>query len=154
MTLEEKLREMILNKYHSMREFSTRIDVPNSTVESILKRGVQNSSVSNVIKLCKGLNISVEALAEGKIKKVNHSKQRKQELKAIRKKYKIAKPGVFKHKKTNDLEKIINDAIEDINNLTTPTINGQPIKHSDVNSIVDTINFGVGIINKRLAEED
>ena len=58
MTIEEKLKELILNRYHSIREFTIQHDIPYTTMVSIFKRGVDNSSLTNIIKICKALNIS------------------------------------------------------------------------------------------------
>lgn len=67
MTTEEKLKEFILTKYRSIREFTQAIDMPYSTMTTILKKGVNNSNVQNIIKICQALDISADALAEGKI---------------------------------------------------------------------------------------
>jgi predicted transcriptional regulator len=67
MSIEEELKEYILSRYDSLREFSITADIPNSTVNTILIRGVENAKVANVIKICKALNISADALADGKI---------------------------------------------------------------------------------------
>lgn len=67
MTNEEKLRHLILSKYKSIREFTIEADIPYTTMDSILRRGVGNSSVDNIIKVCKTLRISVDALARGEI---------------------------------------------------------------------------------------
>ena len=67
MTIEEKLKALILERYKSVREFCQVVDMPNSTVDSIFRRGIANSSVANVIKICKVLNISADELAEGRI---------------------------------------------------------------------------------------
>lgn len=67
MIIEEKLKELILSRYNSIREFSIRAEIPNSTLESMFKRGIGNSSLTNVLKLCKALNISADALADGEI---------------------------------------------------------------------------------------
>lgn len=64
--LEEKIRKLIIEKYGSVRQFAFKIDVPYTTVDTILKRGIDNSNVGNVIKMCKALNISVESLIDGK----------------------------------------------------------------------------------------
>lgn len=64
--LEDKLKELIINKYGSIRQFSFKIDIPNTTVDSILKRGLDNSNVGNVIKMCKALDISIDTLLENK----------------------------------------------------------------------------------------
>ena len=67
MTREELLKECILTKYRSVREFCMQIDVPYSTVDSIFKRGIMVSSVSLIIKICDRLNIDVDELINGRI---------------------------------------------------------------------------------------
>ena len=67
MFVEEKLKELILDQYKSVREFSIIINMPYTTLDSIFKRGIGNSSVTNLIKVCKKLNISLDDLADGKI---------------------------------------------------------------------------------------
>lgn len=67
MTIEDQLKNLILSRYRSIREFTIAIDMPYTTMDSIFRRGVGNSSVTNVIKICKALGISADELAEGKI---------------------------------------------------------------------------------------
>lgn len=67
MTKEEQLKAFILTKYKSLREFTQEFDIPYSTMSTILKRGIDNSNVTNIIKICQALNISADELAEGKI---------------------------------------------------------------------------------------
>lgn len=67
MTTEEKLKRRILSQFKSIRDFASYIDMPYTTVKSILSRGVLNSNVGNVTKICNHLNISVDALIDGKI---------------------------------------------------------------------------------------
>ena len=67
MTIEDQLKNLILSRYRSIREFVISIDMPYTTMDSIFRRGIGNSSVSNVIKICKALGISADELAEGKI---------------------------------------------------------------------------------------
>lgn len=64
--LEEKLKNIIIDKFGSVRQFSLKIDIPYTTVDSILKRGIDNSNVGNVIKMCKALNISIDNLLDNK----------------------------------------------------------------------------------------
>ncbi len=66
-SVEERLKELILSRYKSVREFTTLIDMPYSTFDSILKRGVSNSNIANILKICAALNIDAEALAAGEI---------------------------------------------------------------------------------------
>lgn len=62
--LEEKLKELILEKYGSIRQFAIKIDIPYTIVDTILKKGINNSNIGNVIKICKSLNISVDKLVD------------------------------------------------------------------------------------------
>ncbi len=67
MTIEDKLKNLILEQYSSIREFTIKIDMAYSTLDSIFKRGIQNATLTNVLKICKGLHISADALANGDI---------------------------------------------------------------------------------------
>ena len=67
MTTEEKLKGYILAKYKSIREFVLAADIPYSTFDTILKRGVMNASIGNVLKICSVLSISADELANGNI---------------------------------------------------------------------------------------
>jgi repressor LexA len=62
--LENKIKDLIIEKYGSIRQFSIKIGLPYTTIDSILKRGIDNSNVSNVIKMCKALNISIDKSLE------------------------------------------------------------------------------------------
>ena len=62
--MEDEIKKMILEKYGSMRSFSDKIGLSNSTVVSILERGLMNSNITNVIAICKELNISVDKLVD------------------------------------------------------------------------------------------
>lgn len=75
MTIEEKLKDLILTKFKSIREFTQIIDMPYSTFSTIMSRGLENSSVTNVIKICKALGISADALADGRIVHVSNDHQ-------------------------------------------------------------------------------
>lgn len=62
---EIKLRELILKKYGSLKKFCEIIDMPWTTLDSILKRGIANSNITNVMKITKELGIDTESLASG-----------------------------------------------------------------------------------------
>ena len=83
MTTEEKLKDYILKRYNSLREFTIAVDMSYSTVDSILKRGVDTASVANIIKICKALGISVDELANGNITPISISKDPKIEITEI-----------------------------------------------------------------------
>ena len=65
--IEEKLKQIILDKYKSVRAFSVETNIPYSTIDNIFKRGIMNSGISTVMNICANLNIDVEALTENKI---------------------------------------------------------------------------------------
>ena len=67
MTGEEKLREIILTRYGSVREFSIKYDIPYSTLSSVFRRGIANAGISTIIKICDALHISADELAIGNI---------------------------------------------------------------------------------------
>ena len=73
MTIEEKLREYILYHYKSIRMFVKEAGLPYTTVDGILKRGIANASIGNVLKICKALQISADELANGKIVPMSNS---------------------------------------------------------------------------------
>lgn len=67
MSVELELKDLILSKYKSLREFAIKIDMPYSTIDTILKRGVDKANIINIIRICKELEIDTEALGEGRI---------------------------------------------------------------------------------------
>lgn len=67
MTVEEELKALILASYKSIREFSIALKMPYSTLDSIFKRGVENASIGNIIKICTALDLSVDELAAGRL---------------------------------------------------------------------------------------
>ncbi len=62
--LEDKIKQLIIEKYGSVRQFTLKIDVPCTTIDSILKRGIDNPNVNNGIKICEALNLSVDKSIE------------------------------------------------------------------------------------------
>lgn len=68
---ENRLREIIIEKYGSLKKFCETIDMPWTTLDSILKRGIANSNITNVMKITRELNINTELLASGIIKPLN-----------------------------------------------------------------------------------
>lgn len=67
MNTEEKLRQYILSRNKSLLSFTQSIDMPYGTIQSIFRRGIMNSSIDNIFKICSALEISADDLAEGKI---------------------------------------------------------------------------------------
>ena len=130
MTIEEKLKDLILNRYKSVLEFSNTADIPYTTVKSILSRGVGNASVNNVIKICKTLNISVDALADGKIQE----------------KYYID------DKKSVELDDIVNRAKSSISNHSL-TINGKVVDIEIAEPMIEALDIGYEMVKRKSAKE-
>ena len=64
MSREEFLRTIIEDRYGSRRPFTKIICMAYTTLVSILKRGIGNTSVDNILKICKHLGIPPESLYE------------------------------------------------------------------------------------------
>ena len=67
MSIEEQLKALILSRCKSVKSFAEAAGVPNSTVDTMLKKSVLKAEIGNVIKICKFLGISADGLGEGKI---------------------------------------------------------------------------------------
>lgn len=56
------LKSLIQNTGLSMRAFSQKAEIPYTSLISILSRGINNTSILNILKICKVLKITVEEL--------------------------------------------------------------------------------------------
>lgn len=70
MNREQKLRNLILDQYTSLRQFSIEADVPYSTLMTLLSRDIGGASFDVMIKICKKLKIDPIAFYTE-----NHSKE-------------------------------------------------------------------------------
>ena len=61
---ELMLRNMILDRYVSLRQFAKEIDVPYSTLMTLLARDIGGASFDIVIKICKKLELNPFELAQ------------------------------------------------------------------------------------------
>ena len=57
MSREQKLRNLILDRYTSLRQFAIEADIPYSTLMTLLSRDVGGASFDVIIKICKQLDI-------------------------------------------------------------------------------------------------
>ena len=64
MSLEDHLNEMIIQKAGNLKEFSRMVNIPYTTIRSILERGVMNAKTQNILDICKLLEITPEILLE------------------------------------------------------------------------------------------
>lgn len=58
MNREQALRNLILDRYTSLRQFAKEADIPYSTLMTFLSRGIGGASFDVVILICKKLNIN------------------------------------------------------------------------------------------------
>lgn len=77
---ELKIKEMIIERYGSLKKFCEVISMPWTTLDSILKRGIANSNITNVMKITKELGIDTESLASGII---THSVNKTNEINTL-----------------------------------------------------------------------
>ena len=64
MSREQILRNLILDKYVSLRQFAKEIDVPYSTLMTLLARDIGGASFDIVIKICKKLELDPFELSQ------------------------------------------------------------------------------------------
>lgn len=57
MNREQKLRNLILDRYPSLRQFAVEADIPYSTLMTLLSRDVGGASFDVIIKICKQLEV-------------------------------------------------------------------------------------------------
>lgn len=125
MTIEDKLKEYILSKYRSINEFSHIAGVPQPTIATIFRRGVNNASVGSMMKICKTLNISADELAKGNIVSLDTY---------IETHYQDAQ-----------------DVLKDMRLLLykTKLLDGRPVEDNEIEDIVNAIDVGVEIAKRK-----
>lgn len=67
MTIENELKNYIIDRYGSILQFAKIANLPHSTIYTILRRGIMNSTLDNILQICKTLNIDPDELANEKI---------------------------------------------------------------------------------------
>ena len=125
MSIEERLKALILDRYGNVVAFSKATGIPNTTIASILKRGIMNSSIDNFTSICKALNISADELANGRI--VNASNQNAQI-------------------EFTDIETTIEYARLNPDEYSKLSINGKPLSEDEFRTITTALEVAVGII--------
>lgn len=124
MTIEDELRDYILDRYSSLKEFSEVAGIAHSTLYTILIRGLSNAKVGNIIKICQTLNISADALAEGRIEfKLDWSN------------------------KVLDVKDIVNDT--KLKLASAVTIEGKQVDSDIVESLSDALDLGYELTKKK-----
>lgn len=57
MSREQLLRNLILDRYQSLRRFAIEADIPYSTLMTLLSRDLGGASFDVVMKICRALEI-------------------------------------------------------------------------------------------------
>lgn len=60
LSLSETLEKIIKIKYINTRKFAEKSGVPYMTIISVLKRGVENTTVHTLLKICDALDITID----------------------------------------------------------------------------------------------
>ena len=87
--IEEKIKNLIIERYGSLVAFSEKIGLPNSTIDSILRRGIGKGKVDNVMLICNELQISIDGL-----------------------RHNVVKPVTFENPSRNEVEKTLREQVE------------------------------------------
>lgn len=133
MTIENRLKRIILEKYGSMREFSKQIGMSQSTFATIMNRGIHKASINNVIKICQALEISADELANDKIVPINGEVQK-----------------IIKKTEINEL---LAYTQENIDQLRCFTVDGKQMNNAEIELFLDGFNLTIGLIRKRRERE-
>lgn len=129
MTIENKLKSIILEKYGSMREFSKQIGMSQSTFATIMNRGIHKASITNVIKICQALEISADELANDRIVPINSD--------------------VTNTARNTELNDLIEQSHENINSFRFLTVDGKPLSNDEIKLLFDCLNLTIGLIKKQ-----
>lgn len=133
MKIEEKLKSLILERYGSVSEFTKQIGMANSTFATIMKNGVHKANVSNIIKICKALDISADELANDRIVPNGKRLQSQQPM--------------------TDIDEIV--AFTKMNILTYDnlTLNGEPMTNEDKQTMMDALELCIEFIKRKHKRE-
>ena len=129
MTIEDQLKNLILSRYRSIREFVIAIDIPYTTMDSIFRRGIGNSSVSNVIKICKALGISADELAEGRIVPI------------------IARSSSYRGK-SKEIHEYLDRFKTELASMGNLTLDGEPVDESTLEAIAQGIDVSYETVRR------
>ena len=66
-SLEERLQNLILSRYPTMKAFAEACGIKYSTMLAIFSRGLKNTGTQNIRAICETLGISADHLNRGEI---------------------------------------------------------------------------------------
>ncbi len=62
MSREQRLRNLILDRYISLRSFAKEADIPYSSLMTLLSRGIGGASFDTVIRICNVLGVDPQTI--------------------------------------------------------------------------------------------
>lgn len=127
MSIESALKNLIIEKYGSILAFSRVCEVPNSTINSFLTRGIGTATLSNILKVCNTLHISADELSKGR----------------------IVSNFTIKDNKSIDIVDILADAKSQLLNNEALMFNGKPADEESIQSILSAMEVGIALANKK-----
>jgi predicted DNA binding protein len=125
MTIEEKLKQMIIAEYGSLRQFTIQHNLTYASIDSILRRGIKNATWTNVKNLCKALGISANELADEKIVIIEESET-----------------------PSKDIEKILSMNRQNIQQLDDLLLDNKALTESELEVLLDSLEMGIEIIKR------
>ena len=126
MNVEKELKRLIIERYGSLLAFSRACDVPNSTINSFLTRGIGTATLSNIFKVCDTLNISADELSKGRI---------------------VSTFSIKKDQPTDIVDILANAKIQ-LLNYEALMFNGKPADEEAIQSILSAMEVGIALANK------
>lgn len=133
MTIEDKLKDLIISKYGNLSNFSKEINMANSTLATIMKNGIHKANVTNIIKICKHLGISTDELARNRIVPVTVDPKNEFKMREMR--------DVLKFYKLN------------LKSYKGCTVDGMPIDEEDARILLDAMDFALELIKRKKERE-
>ena len=124
MTIENKLKNFILQQYSSIREFTITNNIPYSTLNSIFTRGINKATLSNVLKIC-------DALANGTIEYITNNEPIKKEI------------------ETHEVNDILARTKKQLLTDHALMFNGKPADEESIQSILDAMEIGMEIARRK-----
>lgn len=125
MKIEDRLHNLIKERYGSVLRFSQAVGMPNSTVVGVLQRGIGRSGIQTLTRICDELNISVEALSEGRIVPIYERRA-----------------GV------EQAENIIAEAVTAIYDTGTVTLAEVPLTDAERRTLADALELALDLVKR------
>lgn len=127
MTIEDKLKNLIVARYDNVSAFTKAVHIPNSTFASIMTRGILNANVSSIAKICSALHISMDALVGGQ----------------------IISTADMPARNPSDIKEKVDAICTDLQTRSDLSLNGQPLSPSRAEDLADLFQLSLEHIQNR-----